>query len=118
MTRKQFVNMIAYAETSNHPRSVGDDGLASGLFQMHAAWRVDYWPEWAWQALALLDRYALEWFIAYDRNGKPRGPATARQLADLFNLGHSAPDPKYDVRCLTALEELGVTSEEFDTVVE
>ncbi len=118
MTRKQFVNMIAYAESDNQPRTIGDAGLAGGLFQMHWDWREDYWPEWAWQMLALLDRYALEWFIAYDHEGKPRRPATARALADLFNLGHSAPDPAYDARCLRAMELLGVTQDQFDTIVE
>ncbi len=118
MTRKQFVNMIAYAESSNKPKTVGDNGLAGGLFQMHFVWRLDYWPAWAWEALALLDRAALEYMIACYPNGKPRPPATARQLAEMFNLGHPGADPKYEERCLFALEELGVTAEEFDTIVE
>jgi hypothetical protein len=118
MTRTHFVNMIAIAESNDKPKAFGDHGLAGGRFQMHWDWRADYWPEWAWEALALLDRCALEWFIVRDRTGKPRPPSTARQLADLFNLGHPAPDQAYDIRCLTALEALGVVQEEFDTVVE
>jgi hypothetical protein len=118
VTRKHFVNMIAIAESNDTSKAVGDNGLAGGKFQMHWDWREDFWPPWAWETLALLDRYALEWFIAYTRDGKPRRPATARVLADLFNLGHSAPDPAYDIRCLTALEALGVVQEDFDTIVE
>jgi hypothetical protein len=118
MTRQQFVDMIAIAESNNKVRVIGDGGLAAGKYQQHWDWRMDYWPEWAWETLALLDRYALEWFIAFDRTGKPRLPITARALADLYNLGHPAPDPKYDLRCLTALEALGVTEEQYDTIVD
>lgn len=118
MTREHFVNMIALAESADKPKTVGDNGLAGGRFQMHFVWRLDYWPDWAWETLALLDRYALEWFLAYDSAGKPRRPATARVLADLFNAGHPAADPAYDLRCLRALENLGVTQDEFDTIVE
>src|ERR1700730_11927270 len=100
MTRAQFVKMIAIAETNDRLKDIGDGGRAGGKFQMHWDWRVDYWPEWAWEALALIDRAALEWFIQFDRTGKPRRLVTARELADLYNLGHPAPDAAYDERCL------------------
>jgi hypothetical protein len=110
--------MIAIAESSNKPRTVGDNGLAGGLFQMHFEWRLDYWHEWMWEALAVIDRRALEYFIVTVPSGLPRPPATARALADLFNTGHPAPDPSYDLRCLKALEAMGIISETFDTIVE
>lgn len=117
MTKQTFVNMIATAESNNKPKSIGDNGMAGGMFQMHFAWRADYWPEWAWEVLALLDRYALEHFVAYNRDGTPRKPNTARALADLYNAGHPTADPGYDIRCLMALQTLGFTSEEFDSIV-
>src|SRR5712691_8080753 len=113
MTRRQFVDMIAIAESSNKPRTVGDNGLAGGLFQMHWPWRLDYAPPWFWEALAAMDRRVLEIFIHYLPSGDPRPPATARELADLFNTGHPAPDTAYDGRCLRALEAMGIVSEEF-----
>src|SRR5712671_1580013 len=104
MTRAQFVTMIAMAESADKVKATGDHGLASGEFQMHVDWRLDYWPFWAWEVLALLDRYALEHFIVFDHSGAKRVPITARALADIYNLGHSAGDPQYDVRCLRALQ--------------
>lgn len=118
MTRAQFVQMIAAAESGNHPNTIGDNGLAGGLFQMHWDWREDYWQPWMWEALAIIDRCALERFIHSTRDGRPRPPATARALADEFNKGHPAADPAYDARCLRALEAMGITSAEFDTIVE
>jgi len=118
MTRKQFIDMIATAESDNKPKTIGDGGMAGGLFQMHFAWRVDYWPAWAWNVLALLDESALQNFVTYDRDGKLRPSMTARQLADLFNTGHPAADPKYDERCLAALHYLDIDSEQFDSIVE
>jgi len=118
MTRSQFVNVIAVAESDDKVKAVGDHGLAAGRFQMHWDWREDFWPAWAWECLALLDRYALEHWLAYNRDGSPRKPATARALADLYNLGHQAPDPAYDLRVLQAMESLGITQDEYDKIVE
>ena len=117
MTRTQFVNMIAIAESDDKVKAFGDHGLASGRFQMHMDWRSDYWPSWAWEVLALLDRFAIEHFVIFHRDGTPRPPATARALADLYNLGHPAPDPAYDQRCLTAMEAMGITQDELDKIV-
>ena len=117
MTRTQFVNMIAIAESDDKVKAFGDHGLASGRFQMHMDWRSDYWPSWAWEVLALLDRFAIEHFVIFHRDGTPLPPATARALADLYNLGHPAPDPAYDQRCLTAMEAMGITQDEFDKIV-
>ena len=118
MTRAQFVQMIGIAESSGKVRAFGDTWRASGMYQMHMEWRSDFWPDWAWQVLALLDRYALEQWIIFDRNGAKRVPVTARALADIYNLGHSAADPAYDARCLAALEHLGIAAAEFDKIVE
>jgi len=118
MKRAQFVNMIALAESHGKVRAFGDSWRASGLYQMHMEWRADYWPAWGWEVLALVDRYAIEHFIACERDGTPRKPTTARALADLYNLGHAAADPEYDLRCLMAMESMGITQDEFDTVVE
>lgn len=117
MTRAQFVHMIEIAESGGRLDAIGDNGLAAGRYQMHWDWRKDYWPAWAWEVLALLDRWAIEHFIAYLRNGAPRPAPIARALADLYNLGHPSPDPAYDARCLRALETLGINAKEFDTIV-
>jgi len=117
MTRAQFVNMIAVAESDDQVKAFGDSWRASGRFQMHMEWRADYWPAWGWEALALIDRYALEHFVMFNRDGTKRPPATARALADLYNLGHPAADPKYDLRCLMAMESMGITQDEFDKIV-
>lgn len=117
MTRAQFVNMIAIAESDDKVKAFGDSWRASGRYQMHMEWRADYWPAWGWEVLALLDRWALEHFILFHEDGSKRPPATARALADLYNLGHPAADQAYDERCLRALEAMGIVSEEFDSIV-
>ena len=117
MTVKQFIAMIGEAETGGlvtelkRLQAIGDNGLAGGFFQQHWAWRVDYWPAWAWALLRVIDAIAIENLCA-----KHSG-TTARGLADLYNLGHLAPDPEYDRRCLRGLETLGRPSTDFDTVV-
>lgn len=118
MTRKQFTDMIALAESSNKPKTVGDNGYAGGMYQMHWSWRIDYWPEWAWEALAVLDRAALEHFIGHDNRGFPRAPQTAKALADLYNQGHPGIDQKYDDRCLAALKALKLDPSLYTTIVE
>lgn len=118
MTRKQFVEMIGHAESENKPKTIGDGGLAAGVYQQHWAWRLDYWPDFAWQTLALLDKYALEQFCVHDSRGFPRPPIKARALADLYNAGHPAPDPKYDARCQKALAEMGLPLSLLDSIVE
>ncbi len=117
MTVKQFIAMIGEAETggqvpeSSRLKAIGDSGLAGGFFQQHWAWRVDYWPAWAWALLRVLDAIGLENYCA-------KHPAkTAREIADQYNLGHLGPDPEYDKRCLRGLETLGRPSTDFDTVV-
>jgi len=114
MTIDDFINMIGRAETAGaaneHDRlwAIGDGGLAGGFYQMHWAWRRDYWEEVDWLLLEVMDRYALRRFIA-------RHPdMTARQLAATYNLGHSAVDPAYSVRCLRALAALSIPVNEFD----
>ena len=117
MTTRQFIEMIGEAETGGEAngdarlRAIGDGGLAGGFYQQHFVWRVDFWPAWAWAVLRVLDRLGLENFLARHQ-GK-----TARELADLYNLGHVAPDPAYDKRCLAGLETLGRPSTTFDEVV-
>jgi hypothetical protein len=118
MTRNQFLDMIALVESGATVKSVGDNGLAGGAYQMHWKWRQDYWPAWMWDALAVLDRRALEYFIVAVPSGLTRPPATARALADLYNAGHQAPNPTYDARCLKALAHMGLSAETLDTIVE
>jgi hypothetical protein len=117
MTVKQFIAMIGEAETGGlkdedaRLRAIGDGGLAGGYYQQHWNWRVDNWPAWAWSVLRMLDRIGLEIFAA-KHPGKP-----ARQLADLYNLGHAAPDPQYDTRCRTGLADLGRPQTDLDEIV-
>jgi hypothetical protein len=117
MTVKQFVAMIGEAETggakteADRLRAIGDNGLAGGFFQQHWAWRVDYWPAWAWALLRVLDAIALENFCARHPN------MPARRLADLYNLGHEARDPQYDTRCQSGLADLGQPQSDFETLV-
>lgn len=118
MTRQQFQDMIAIAESGGDEKAIGDNGLAAGRYQMHWVWRLDFWPEWAWELLALVDQWALLHFIVFNRDGTARRPITARALADLYNTGHPAADPAYDARCLRALEAMGIVAEEFDQIVE
>jgi hypothetical protein len=118
MTRSQWVNMIAIAESDDRVKVFGDTWRASGRFQMHMEWRSDYWPAWGWEVLALIDRWALEHFVLFHADGSKRTPVPARALADLYNLGHPAADPAYDARCLKALAVMGLSSAEFDTIVE
>lgn len=117
MTVRQFIEMIGEAETGGEAsedarlRAIGDGGLAGGFYQQHFVWRKDFWPAWAWSVLRMLDRIGLENFAARHQG------ATAQVLADLYNLGHVAPDPEYDKRCLAGLEALGRPSTTFDEVV-
>lgn len=118
MTRKEFLDMILYAETGNHPRSVGDSGHAIGAYQQHGEWMLDWWPDWAWTILAAIERAALERFTQYHRDGTPRPHTLARDLADEYNLGHLAPDPAYDQRINKALETLLIPTTEINELVE
>jgi hypothetical protein len=117
MTTRQFINMIGEAETGAEKtedarlRAIGDGAVAGGYYQMHWAWRVDYWPAWAWAVLRMLDRLGLEIFVARHA-GK-----TARELADLYNAGHPTVDPQYDTRCQSGLADLGLPQELFDMEV-
>ena len=117
MTIRNFIAMIGEAETGalktedERQRAIGDGGLAGGFYQQHWRWRLDYWPAWAWAVLRMLDRIGLENFCAKHQ----RMPA--RDMADLYNLGHSAEDPEYDTRCQTGLATLGLAAGEFLTVV-
>lgn len=117
MTTKQFIRMIGEAETGDEPsrekrlRAIGDGGVAGGYYQQHWAWRVDHWEPWMWEALQHFDADALETYVARFRH------ATARELADRYNLGHAAPDPSYEVRCLNGLATMGLAGSEFDKPV-
>lgn len=117
MNIRQFINMIGEAETGGlkdedaRRRAIGDGGLAGGYYQMHWTWRVEFWPAWAWPVLRMLDRIGLEIFVARNA-GK-----TARELADLYNLGHASSDPRYDSRCQSGLADLGLPQIELDAVV-
>jgi len=117
MTTKQFIQMIGEAETGGLKRAqdrleaIGDSGLAGGFYQQHWTWRRDYWPLWAWTVLRLMDEAALEQYI------QAHPGRTARELADNYNLGHQAPDPAYDERCLSGLSRLGISAEELDKPV-
>lgn len=117
MTIRQFIAMIGEAETGGlkdedaRLRAIADRGLAGGYYQQHWKWRVDYWPAWAWSVLRLLDRLGLETFCA-KHQGK-----TARELADLYNLGHSAPDSQYDTRCQSGLAAIGRQLSAYEEVV-
>lgn len=108
MTIRQFISMIGEAETGGlvnedaRLRAIGDGGLAGGYYQQHWKWRIDNWPAWAWQVLRMLDRLGLENYCV-KHQGK-----LAHELADLYNLGHSAPDPQYDKRCQSGLADLGL----------
>jgi hypothetical protein len=114
MTVDQFVEMIGGAETGGMPslddreRAIGDHGLAGGFFQQHWVWRRDYWEPWMWSALKNMDAQAV-------RNFAGRFPGeTARELANRYNLGHEAPDPAYDKRCLDALAAMSIPDSEYD----
>jgi hypothetical protein len=117
MTTEEFIAMIGEAETggaaklSERLNAIGDHGLAGGYYQQHWTWRRDYWPNWAWYLLEQIDREAVRLFVS-DHHGK-----TARELAGLYNLGHAAPDPAYDQRCLAGLERLGLDSKLLDEMV-
>ena len=117
MTIRNFIAMIGEAETGglksedDRLRAIGDHGLAGGYYQQHWAWRVDYWPAWAWAVLRALDRIGLENFCAKH----PRVPA--QDLADMYNLGHLEADPQYDTRCQTGLAKLGIDAGQFLTIV-
>ena len=117
MTRSEFIEMIGGAETGGlgsedaRVKALGDGGLAAGRYQQHWSWRLDHWPAWAWYVLELLDRAALREFV------REHAGNTARELADLYNLGHRAPDPAYDIRCMTALARLGLAGSVFDEPV-
>src|SRR5690348_47422 len=106
MTTKQFILMIGEAETgglapvSERLAAIGDHGLAGGFYQQHWAWRRDYWPASAWETLRVLDAQAIALFVYKHRD------LTARELADKYNLGHTAPDPTYDARCTAGLSRL------------
>lgn len=117
MTTRQFIAMIGEAETgairdrAERLKAIGDGGLAGGFYQQHWVWRVDNWEPWMWEALQHFDADALESFIA-------RHPAaTARELADRYNLGHAAPDPSYDRRCEDGLARMGISAAELDSPV-
>lgn len=117
MTSAQFVEMIGEAETGGMAtkavrlEAIGDRGLASGWYQQHWAWRRDYWTSESWAALRELDRLAIARFVE-------RHPGkTARELADLYNLGHSDPDPRYDVRCKIGMVVAGIDTREYDRLV-
>ena len=117
MTVRQFIAMIGEAETGAlknedaRLRAIGDSGLAGGYYQQHWKWRLDFWPAWAWAVLRMLDRLGLENYCA------KRPPMTAHQLADLYNLGHLAPDPQYDKRCQSGLADLGLPQATLEEVV-
>ncbi len=117
MTIRQFIAMIGEAETGAEKnddarlRAIGDGGLAGGFFQQHWAWRVDYWPAWAWSVLRMLDRIGLETYCA-KHPGK-----TAAELAELYNLGHAAPDPQYDKRCRNGLAAIGRQLSAYEEIV-
>ena len=116
MTREQFIAMIEEVETGglrDRLRAIGDGGKACGAFQQHWDWRVDYWPRWAWEVLRVLDKMALQSFVERHR---PEG--TARELACLYNLGHKAPDPSYEQKCLSALITLGIPSLNLDREID
>jgi hypothetical protein len=106
MTTEEFIAMIGEAETggaahlSDRLKAIGDHGLAGGYYQQHWTWRRDYWPTWAWFLLEHIDREAVRLFVS-DHHGK-----TALELAALYNLGHPAPDPDYEERCLAGLKRL------------
>ena len=109
MTSKQWKQMIGEAETGGLPRTetrldaIGDNGLAGGYYQMHWVWRKDYWPSWAWLVLRWMDELALDYFLAQHPN------RAASELADIYNLGHAAPDPAYEQRCINGLARLGLS---------
>ena len=118
MTRNQFLNMIRQVESRGHANVVGDNGLAIGAYQQHGAWMLDYWPAWAWSAFACLQRWAVDNFVGHRRDGTPRPKTSARELAGEYNLGHAAPDPDYDARCVAALRALELDPALLDTPVE
>lgn len=109
--------MIGEAETGGiaslqeRMMAIGDGGLAGGRYQQHWAWRKDYWPSYAWEILEMLDARAINNYLSRHRN------MTARDLAHEYNLGHEAPDPDYDERCLSGLRKLGIDSAEYDKPV-
>ena len=117
MTIRQFIAMIGEAETGglknedDRLHAIGDGGLAGGYYQMHWSWRYDNWPAWAWWVLRVLDRIGLEAYCV------KHAPRTARELADLYNLGHQAPDPQYDKRCQSGLADLGLPQTTLEEVV-
>jgi hypothetical protein len=47
-------------ESGGRLEAIGDDGRACGLGQMWWVFRKDYWPHWAWLALAAADQVAFE----------------------------------------------------------
>lgn len=108
MTSKQFILMLGEAETGGLPKAInrleaiGDSGLAGGMYQMHWVWRKDYWPSWGWFLLRFLDELAISYFLTQHPH------ATARELADIYNVGHPAPDPSYEQRCIDGLARLGL----------
>lgn len=114
MTIEQFIAMIGEAETGGvghepaRAQAIGDSGLAGGYYQQHWAWRRDYWPTPFWDMLRTMDAAAIRRFV------RVHPEETARELADRYNLGHSAPDPGYDQRCLRALATLGIAPGELD----
>ena len=118
MTTKQFIMMIGEAETGGlsplkeRLAAIGDHGLAGGYYQQHWAWRRDYWPAAAWEALRMYDAMAISLYVEKHRN------MTARELAGMYNLGHAAPDPGYDERCTAGLSRLGIDLDELDKPVE
>lgn len=108
MTKDQFIAMIGEAETGGlrdaHARetAVGDGGLAGGFYQQHWNWRKDFWPACYWAVLRAMDARALELFLTAHKD------KTAAELAELYNMGHAAPDPAYDARCIAGLQRLGI----------
>lgn len=109
--------MIQTAESGGRTKLVGDDGHAIGAYQQHAEWMLDWWDDWMWLALRMMQQEALVRFVTKFRDGSPRPLTSARALAGEYNLGHRAADPGYDARCLKALESIGVPAEEYDTPV-
>jgi hypothetical protein len=108
MTAGVFATILAFVESNHELEAWGDDGLAMGLYQAHAAWVVTYakryniWPavDEGWNSW--VRRLIGAFFAEYSKTW------TDTEVAMHYHLGHPsvAQDLDWDAKYASRFREM------------